>query len=319
MVVVLGSCPGVGEHYWGGGVESDRWTSVGLAIGVKLCPVLASQTLLFLDPRPLVERLGAEFFRQLPARPGVYLMQDAAQVVLYVGKAKSLRQRLSHYRVANPDRMGRRHLRLLRQVVRIELQECADEAAALVKEAELLRTLKPKFNRAGVWPATPRFLVWRCTDQTLDLAISETPAIGWQSFGPFGGGVVYLRAALVRLLWYALNPISGSTTMPHGWLHGRMGAIVTLAVNQIGLDLVLMKLFEGDTEGFVAWITERTNSLVHAYDVEMRDADLETVTHFMLAKARRTLPFATPEQSDGARRKEPEAMLSFPGEDWQQS
>ena len=135
----------------------------------------ASQTLLFLDPRPLVERLGEEFFRQLPARPGVYLMQDAAQVVLYVGKAKSLRQRLSHYRVANPDRMGRRHLRLLRQVVRIELQECADEIAALAREAELLRALKPKFNRAGVWPATPRFLVWRWTSQTLELVITEKP------------------------------------------------------------------------------------------------------------------------------------------------
>jgi len=282
------------------------------------CLVPASQALLFRDPRPLVERLGAEFFRQLPARPGVYLMQDAAEVVLYVGKAKSLRQRLSHYRVANPDRMGRRQLRLLRQVVRIELQECADEIAALAREAELLRALKPKFNRAGVWPATPRFLVWRWTGQALELAIAETPAIGWQDFGPFGGGVVHLRAALVRLLWYALNPVSGSTTMPHGWLHGRMGAIATIPVNQSGVDLVLMKLFEGDTERFVAWIGERTNSLVHAFDLEMRDADLETVTHFMQAKARRTLPFATPNQSVGAAGKEPEAMLPFLGEDWSQ-
>jgi excinuclease UvrABC nuclease subunit len=134
--------------------------------------VPASQTLLFPDPRPLVERLGPDFFRQLTDRPGVYLMQDAAGVVLYVGKAKNLRQRLGHYRVANPDRLGRRHLRLLRQVARIELQECADEIAALVREAELLRALKPKFNRAGVWPATPRFLVWRWAGRTLELAIS---------------------------------------------------------------------------------------------------------------------------------------------------
>jgi excinuclease UvrABC nuclease subunit len=40
-------------------------------------------------------------------------MQDAAGLVLYVGKAKNLRQRLGHYRVANPDRLGRRQLRLL--------------------------------------------------------------------------------------------------------------------------------------------------------------------------------------------------------------
>ena len=77
--------------------------------------------------------------------------------------------------------------------------------------------------------------------------------------------------------------------------------------------------FSIDTEGFVTWITERTNSLVHAYDVEMRDADLETVTHCMQAKARRTLPFATPDQRARARRKEPEAMLLFLGEDRSQS
>ena len=61
-----------------------------------------SQTLLFPDPRPLVERLGNDFFRQLTDRPGVYLMQDAAGLVLYVGKAKNLRKRLGSYRVANP-------------------------------------------------------------------------------------------------------------------------------------------------------------------------------------------------------------------------
>jgi len=222
-------------------------------------------------------------------------MQDATGLVLYVGKAKNLRQRLGHYRVANPDRMGRRHLRLLRQVVRIELEECVDEPQALAREAELLRALKPKFNRAGVWPATPRFLVWRWTGRTLELAITEAPAIGWLVFGPFGSGVVFLRSALVRLLWCALNPASGSTTMPQGWLHGRLGAIATIEANQHEVDPALTKLFEGDTDWFVAWIGERTKPLVKAYDWEMRDADLETVTNFMQAKARRPLAFTAPD------------------------
>ena len=46
-----------------------------------------TQILLFPDPRPLVERLGPHFFRQAPDGPGVYLMRDAANEVLYVGKA----------------------------------------------------------------------------------------------------------------------------------------------------------------------------------------------------------------------------------------
>src|ERR1019366_5920333 len=130
-------------------------------------------------------------------------MRDAQDNILYVGKAKNLKKRLNSYRVANPDRMARRHLRLLRAVARIELQECADEAAALAKEAELLLAIKPKFNRAGTWPATPRFLAWRCAETKLALAIAEIPTAGWQAFGPFGSGIVHLRAALLRLLWLA--------------------------------------------------------------------------------------------------------------------
>jgi predicted GIY-YIG superfamily endonuclease len=256
----------------------------------------ASQTLLFPDPRPLVERLGQNFFRQLTEKPGVYLMRDATGLVLYVGKAKNLRKRLGSYRVANPDRLGRRHLRLLRAVERIELQECADEAAALARESELLLELKPKFNRAGVWLGPPRFLIWRRNRQTLELAIAGAPVKDWQVFGPFGSAAVYLRAALARLLWHALNRDKGFMAMPEGWLHGRLGtiAIVTNLNPNDKVEAILEKLFTGDTDGFVGWVGERTKALAKAYELEMRDADLETVVDFVQAKARRTKPFATP-------------------------
>jgi hypothetical protein len=201
------------------------------------------------------------------------------------------------------------------------LQECADEAAALAREAELLRELKPKFNRAGVWPGTPRFLVWRRAGRTLELAIAQTPAIGWQVFGPFGSGVIFLRAALARLLWYVQNPASGSVTMPHGWLHSRLGAIATVDVtpaftaNPDELDMVLVKLFGGDTDGFVAWIGEGTKSLVHAHDLAIRDADLETISNFMQAKARRTLPFSAPDHDAENPRTNLDLVLPFMDED----
>jgi predicted GIY-YIG superfamily endonuclease len=274
--------------------------------------------LLFADPRPLVERLGQDFFRQLTERPGVYLMRDAQENVLYVGKAKNLKKRLNSYRVANPDRLARRHLRLLRAVARIELQECADEAAALAKEAELLLALRPKFNRAGTWPATPRFLIWQWDETRLSLAISETPAAGWQAFGPFGSGIIHLRAALLRLLWFALNPASGSTAMPAGWAHGRLGEIATISDtrrNEPGIrtiEPVLTALFAGDNEGFAALVGERTKPLAYAHDLAMRDADLETVIQFMEAKARRTRAFMIPEQGATKKRMDPHGL--FPDE-----
>ena len=48
----------------------------------------AGQQFLFAPAQPLVERLGKNFFRKAPARPGVYLMCDATGEVVYVGKAK---------------------------------------------------------------------------------------------------------------------------------------------------------------------------------------------------------------------------------------
>jgi hypothetical protein len=179
------------------------------------------QLLLFPDPRPLVERLGQDFFQQAPESPGVYLMRDASDAVLYVGKAKNLRKRLASYRVANPDRMPQRHLRLLRAVARIETEKLPTESSALVRESELLRSLRPRFNRAGTWPGPPRFLCWRITTNGLDLAVASAPEPDWSSCGPMGAAAFPLRAALVRRLWCALYPERGLTQMPAGWFAGR--------------------------------------------------------------------------------------------------
>jgi len=110
------------------------------------------QLWLFAPPKPLVERFGAEYFRALPSVPGVYLMCGETEGVLYVGKARNLRKRLAAYRVANPERLPRRLVRMLFQVRRIEWDVCATEAVAEEREASLICVLNPKFNRAGkVW------------------------------------------------------------------------------------------------------------------------------------------------------------------------
>src|SRR5438105_14754230 len=147
-------------------------------------------------------------------------MKDAADNVIYVGKAKDLKQRLNNYRVANPDRMPPRHLRMVTQVSRIEFQFCGTESAALQREAKLLRSLKPKFNRAGVWPGKTRFVVWQVRADHLDLAVLETPAADWQRFGPLGSNAFHLQRAISRLLWLALNPARAFAELPAGWVQG---------------------------------------------------------------------------------------------------
>src|ERR1051325_2456706 len=189
------------------------------------------QMLLLPDDRPLVDRLGLSFFRDAPEAPGVYLMRDADDAVVYVGKAKNLKKRLGAYRVANPDRIRRRHLRLLRAVRRIELQPCADEAAAVTRESELVPGLRPRCNRSGTWPGKPKFLVWRMSSGGLELAIATEPHPDWFACGPMGMAAFGIRASLVRLLWCALYPDRGLTEMPAGWFRGRLPEIVTIPVS----------------------------------------------------------------------------------------
>src|SRR5437773_2534237 len=111
------------------------------------------QLWLFPPPKPLVERFGKEFFRQLPAGPGVYFFCGPQEGVLYVGKARNLRKRLASYRVANPERFPRRIIRLLHRVTRIEWDECPDETTAIYREEALIAVLQPRFNAVGkAWP-----------------------------------------------------------------------------------------------------------------------------------------------------------------------
>ena len=109
----------------------------------------AGQLWLFPPPKPLVERLGKDFFQKLPPQPGVYLMCGEREGVLYVGSAKNLRKRLSSYRVANPERFPRRVIRLLNEVRRIEFIVCASEISARFREEELIRFVVAQVQPRG--------------------------------------------------------------------------------------------------------------------------------------------------------------------------
>ncbi|HLH53928.1 MAG TPA: nucleotide excision repair endonuclease [Verrucomicrobiae bacterium] len=244
-----------------------------------------AQLLLFPDPRPLVERLGADFFRLAPECPGVYLMRDRSDTVLYVGKAKNLRKRLSNYRVANPERLPRRHLRLLRAVERIELRPCENETAALASESVLLRTLRPRFNRAGTWPGSTRFLAWRVTDGSIELMVGDNAATGWSNHGPMGAGAEQIRSSLARLLWTALQPEPGMAGLPKGWFQGKHFGISYVPFSSdvetsAGCSCLLDRLFSGEPDEFADWILYRTSHWTHLFDLAARDADLQTLTEF---------------------------------------
>ena len=243
-----------------------------------------AQQRLWPDPQPLIERLGRDFFRQVPEKPGVYLMRGGAEIVLYVGKAKNLRHRLGSYRVANPERMARRTLRLLNLVERIGWEECDTEGAAFRRESELLLALKPRFNRAGVWQGPKRFVGWRTVSDGLELAVVDTPMDRWTCVGPFGAQAIHLHRALVRLLWCRLHPDASLAGMPAGWIHGEHGLQLLLPHTDTSLAGEtcerLTRLVTKGCNSFQEWLLPVTAT----FEQSLRDEDMELVTKHLLAR-----------------------------------
>lgn len=224
-----------------------------------------------------MERLGRDFFRQLPRCAGVYLMQDRDGTILYVGKAKNLRQRLAAYRIANPDRLPRRSIRLLHQVRRVEWRECADEAAALALEAELLRALKPRFNRVGTWAAPKHYISWAVTEAGLRLELHRETEAPRHALVLAGGGHAW--RLLVRVFWCALNPGSGVSGMPAGWFDGALARSACIACSADEQRLhhaasQLQALLSGSAPAVVDWAREQTAAALHPFDQMAIAADM---------------------------------------------
>ncbi len=97
------------------------------------------------DPSHLPRSALRAKVEALPRDPGVYLFKDAAGEVLYVGKAKSLRERVRGYFVPGGD--GRLFVRFIeRRVADVDVVVTRSEKEALLLENNLIKTHQPRYN-----------------------------------------------------------------------------------------------------------------------------------------------------------------------------
>ena len=86
----------------------------------------------------------ARYLKSLPSSPGVYRMLDATGEVIYVGKARSLKARVSNY--ARLQGHTNRIARMILSTTAMEFVTVRTEAEALLLEANLIKRFKPRFN-----------------------------------------------------------------------------------------------------------------------------------------------------------------------------
>lgn len=84
------------------------------------------------------------FVKNLPSSPGVYRMIDEAGEVIYVGKARSLKARVTNY--TRPEALEVRLQRMVASTHSMEFVRTETEAEALLLEANLIKRLRPRYN-----------------------------------------------------------------------------------------------------------------------------------------------------------------------------
>jgi excinuclease ABC subunit C len=129
------------------------------------------------DPRDKV--------KLLPTAPGVYLMKDNLGRVLYVGKAKNLRNRAGHYftQAAAEDR---RTADLVKLIADIDFIPAESEVDALLLEARLVKDIQPRFNIGLKDDKSFPYLQIRIREDFPRVEFTRTPRRrGVKLFGPF--------------------------------------------------------------------------------------------------------------------------------------
>ncbi len=143
-----------------------------------------------------------ERLKEFPTGPGLYFMKGPDDVVLYIGKAKSLRSRAASYFQPGSDlatSRGPRIVEMVEKVQTVDYLEAETEVDAMLKEARLIKDIRPPYNTDLTDDKTFPYLEITTREDFPGVYITRTPqSKGTRLFGPFAN-VKDLRAVLVEL------------------------------------------------------------------------------------------------------------------------
>ncbi|MDX2169279.1 MAG: exonuclease domain-containing protein [Deltaproteobacteria bacterium] len=146
------------------------------------------------DGRRFVCALPRARVSALPRAPGIYRFFDADRRLLYVGKAKDLRQRVGSY-VTNAATHRGKVLDLIRHIADVEVETVGSELEASLREAEEIRRAQPPYNTLSKHLPQIAFLKLTGTDPFPRLAVvNRLSGRAGRYFGPFRGRLAAVEA-----------------------------------------------------------------------------------------------------------------------------
>lgn len=218
--------------------------------------------------------------RALTPQPGVYLMKDAGGVVLYVGKALSLPDRVSSYFVPSAD-LGYPKSRLLDLVHDFEILICESEWEALLTENRLIKDVRPKFNIRLTDDKTFPYLAVTQREPFPRVFVTRAPAApelkGARVFGPFASAGS-LREAVQILQRVFKFRTCRLDIVPNDPKNARFRPCLLYAINQCTApcaDKIGKEAYRDDVDRFIRFLDSKRSVMLREMRVEMEQAAAE--------------------------------------------
>lgn len=211
------------------------------------------------DPRRLL--------KQIPSRPGVYRMLDAAGKVLYVGKAKDLRRRVASYFSRS---LNQRLQAMVAQIADLELTVTRTEGEALLLESNLIKSLRPRYNVLLRDDKSYPYIRLTVGDEFPRLAFYRGPRTGNDRlFGP------YPSAGAVRETMQLLQKLFPVRQCEDSFFRNRSRPCLQYQIKRCGgpcVGLVTAEDYADDVDHTIKFLEGRTDEVVEALAQRMEQA-----------------------------------------------
>ncbi|MBR4591945.1 MAG: GIY-YIG nuclease family protein [Elusimicrobiaceae bacterium] len=163
----------------------------------------------------------------LPKQPGVYIMRDKSGVIIYVGKAKNLADRVKQYfQESNLYSRGWKLPSLLPLIAKIDYIACASERDALVLEDKLIKKYQPFFNSLGKDGKSYPYLKITMGEDFPRLVLTRRVIKGKDLyFGPYPKS--HMVKSLMRFLWKSKY----APLRPCKWNFSRQKPLAPIKIN----------------------------------------------------------------------------------------